>query len=145
MQANKAIVERSHALVDTLLMIDVFDKFFFFGRKTGDTARSGYSARPWHFYYCLSKMKDCCVCYKSRVADKNGLVCSSGHHLTCFACAEAGKMVEVSGAGWPAWRMRCPCCRLYTYAVIDKIESLPLARALIHQYQEQLRDDSDDD
>ena len=146
MQAHQAIVQRSHTFVNALLMIHVFDKFFFFGRKTSDAACSGYSCGPWHLFLIrLIKMKECVVCYKSRVADKLGLTCTTGHHFTCFDCAERGQLVEVSSAGWPAWRMRCPCCRLYTYAVIDKIESLALARALIRQYQEQLREDSDTD
>ena len=69
MQAHQAIVQRSHTFVNALLMIHVFDKFFFFGRKTSDAACSGYSCGPWHLFLIrLIKMKECVVCYKSRVA-----------------------------------------------------------------------------
>ena len=89
-------------------------------------------------------MQECVICYK-KLSDKNGLLCHSGHHFHCYECIEKGALADVSGSGWPAWRMRCACCRVYTYAVIDKVESLALARALICQYQEKLRDDSDED
>ena len=86
---------------------------------------------------------DCVICYKTRLNQKNGITCSSGHHTHCGDCIEKGKLAEVSSSGWPAYRIRCAVCRTYSYHVIDKIENLALARALIADYQEKLREDDD--
>ena len=90
-------------------------------------------------------MQSCVICYTScRNVDKNGIKCASGHHYHCYACLEKGQIVDISRSGWPAWRFRCACCRTFTYAVLDKIDSLPLARALIREYQEKLREEESD-
>lgn len=82
----------------------------------------------------------CCICY-NRVA-KNSFKCVYGEHYTCTTCLAKGNLIKTSS--WPMFAHKCSICRQTSFYNTDTISDIKLARIVIENLQEKLREIEDD-